>query len=70
MEGEKIKIELNEEEAELFKWCWRHFDILNASRKVKSGQVVYHMDDQGDIKKPEFHLYNLGGIDKLFGKIL
>ena len=70
MEEKKTKIELNNEEAELFFWCWKHFDILNTARKVKPGQVVLHLDLEGNIKKPEFHIYKLKDIDKLFDKIL
>lgn len=57
MSQDKIKIELTEEEAQMFKWCWKNFKILNCITRIKSGRAVLHLKNF-EIKKTEFDIYN------------
>jgi len=50
-------IELNNEEAELFKWFRKYQHIWEQARQLRPGSLVLHFNNNGDIKKKEFHEY-------------
>lgn len=63
--SDKIKIELNYEEAEVFKWCWKHYSIFKeAIRVLRPGKLILNMNGSGDVK-PEFHLIGKESVEKL-----
>jgi len=64
MEG-KTKIELSEEEAEVFKWCWKNYKVFKeAIRVLRPGKLILNFDSRADIK-PEFILAGNRAVDKL-----
>jgi len=61
----KIKIELTNEECEVWKWCWKNYDVFKKAMKVlKPGKLILNMNESGDVK-PEFHLIGKKAVDKL-----
>jgi hypothetical protein len=56
---EKIKIELTNEEAEVFKWCWKNYDIFSTAIKIlKPGNLVLHLDKSAWVSRHEYHIFN------------
>ena len=53
-----MKIELPEEEAQLFLWFREYQEIWNdAFTNLRPGSLVLHFNEAGQIGKREFHLY-------------
>ena len=56
MENKKVKIELDKEEAEFFKWCWKNFkELYNMWKELRPGKSINHLDSGGNIKKSELY---------------
>ena len=54
----KTKIELNEEETEVFKWLWKHYDLWKRAKKeLRPGSLVLHFNNENKLKKKEIHSY-------------
>ena len=66
MEGQRVKIELSEEEVAVFQWCWKHYDIFKTAMNMKSAKLILNLDCKGNAK-PEFHFFKKEGIDNAFG---
>ena len=66
---QKTKIELTSEELETFKWCWKNYEVCKFASRIKPGRVVLHLDKNGKAK-PEYHVYNPNGLDKVFGSAI
>jgi len=54
----KIKIELTEEDAEIFKWFRRYQSVWEQARKLRPGRLVLHFNNKNEIKHKEFHFYS------------
>lgn len=63
----KTKIELTEEEMEVFRWCWQNYRVWKLARELKPGRLVLHFDKDNELKKPEFHYYGDKTLDTLSG---
>ena len=55
----KIKIELTEKDAELFKWFRKYQSIWEEARTIRPGRLVLHFNDKNEIKKKEVHSFAL-----------
>lgn len=53
----KIKIELSEEDAELFIWFRKYQSVWKKARTLKPGNLVCHFNKKNELKKREFHFY-------------
>lgn len=50
-------IYLSDEEAEVFKWCWKHYEIWLRAMELAPGMLAMHFNKKNDICKKEFHQY-------------
>jgi len=58
MEEKRIKIELTEEECEVFKFCWENYAVLKEAKdRLRPGSLVMHFKNNGKLGKHEFHLF-------------
>ena len=53
----KIIIELNEKEAELFKWFRKHQTLWEIARQLKPGRITIHFNNSNEIGHTEIHNY-------------
>lgn len=54
----KIKIELTEEEANLFKWFRKYQHIWEEVFKIKAGNTTLHFDEHGELREVEYKYKN------------
>jgi len=52
---EKIKIELDKKDAELFLWFRKYQWVWEKARTLKPGKLVCHFNNKNEMKKKEFH---------------
>lgn len=55
----KVKIELTEKDAELFKWFRKYQLIWEEARELKPGKLVLHFNNKNEIRKKEIHSFTL-----------
>ena len=67
MMEEKIKIELTQEECEIFKWCWKNYKIWKQAIRLSPMKLILNLNSSAEVK-PEFYLAGKQTVDKL-GKI-
>ena len=53
-----MKIELNNQDAELFKWFRQYQNVLErAIKECRPGSITLHFDNDGNFRKEELHFY-------------
>lgn len=55
MTNNTVKIELNNEEAELFKKFRQYQDVWEGIFQIKSGKAILHFDELGILRKIEYN---------------
>lgn len=64
-QDKKNVVYLSNEEAEIWKWCFKHYNILKVIMNIRPGKVILNLDCNANIK-PEFNFFNPENINKIF----